>query len=448
MLDLYDFEFDNYNNPSVIQELYVGETQFIKEFINTISKARAPYVGKPQRPINEYKEDFLLIGRMIADHFGFYDASFAVIFDRSKNAFTYPITRTYDLNVRAAKPTFVKDTGLKLDSHQNLCTMICVTSGIWFDKRFTDREIVAAILHEIGHSFTLQSNNITPMIQIYAIVLLVSTINNIILHIASGNMNAIPKDIFNIVFSSNKGKEITLYLEKQLAKSPIAPILGALNISASVIIGVYQQMIKELKYIIRPINNIANIPYAVFIAILKLITKPFTSFERSEEYLSDSFAVMYGLGPELSSFLSKLDLSSSPSGVYLEEIGSKIPVVSAMYQMTNIPILLIMNSVDTHPSTPARMNKIINELEKELKDSSLSPKTKDVIRRQIKDINKVKEEMITPSKKCNADAVKRLWFSYIQNDLSDNLEDYYTDIEARNKYLKEAADPLNRINII
>ena len=81
--------------PLFIDEAYVGETKFIKDFIELIHEARAPYIGKFKKPIKGNKT-LIKIGDMIAKEFGFYSVDFWVPFDSSMNAFTYPITLSTD----------------------------------------------------------------------------------------------------------------------------------------------------------------------------------------------------------------------------------------------------------------------------------------------------------------------------------------------------------------
>ena len=176
----------------MLDELYVGETPFISKLINAVSKAREPYVGKLKKPIKGNK-DFIKIGDMIAEEFGFHAVTFMVPYDVSMNAFTYPITMAIDKSVSDIKPKFFADHGLKYDkSTSQLCIIVAVTAGVWFNEDFSDREVVAAMLHEIGHSFVLQSERMISIIESNRICILVNLLYSIILTLIGALKNPNP----------------------------------------------------------------------------------------------------------------------------------------------------------------------------------------------------------------------------------------------------------------
>ena len=435
---MIDLELLIENNEEILNELYVGETPFIKKLINEISKARAPYVGKLKKPIKGNK-DFIKIGDMIAEEFGFKSVTFMVPYDTSMNAFTYPITRSIDKSVYGIEPKFVKGKGLKYNN-SGLSTIVAVTSGVWFNSDFTDREIVAAIMHEIGHSFVLQSERMIDIIEINRLSLITLLVYQIFIDLYTFNIGHIPEDIKTIVNSSDSGKEIINQVARECANNPLFFGFNGISAITEYITGVISNLFKEIGALIGGLMNIMAIPSALLSKLFSIITKPDISVSRSQEYLSDSFATMYGLGPEISSFLGKIEYSPSASGSHVEKIVSSIPIIGALQESLKIPVLMIMNGITVHPSTPARMNKIIEELNKELNDSDLNPKTKEEIKKNIKDLEKIKDDFVNSTKtsKYNAEMVKRAWVSFINNkgEINDDLESYYTDLESRNKYVK------------
>lgn len=426
----------NYTN--VLDEAYAGETQFIKDFIELISKARAPYVGKMKKPIKGNK-DFIKIGEMLADEFGFYSVDFSVPFDLSMNAFTYPITMSIDKSIVDVKPKFIKDKGFKYDQISKMCIIVAVTAGVWFNEKFTDREIVAAILHEIGHSFVLQSERMVDIIEANRLSIAYSVINQIIIHLATLQFYNIPSDIKLLMNTSNRGREIINKVNKELANNPLFAPLNGISTVFNYLSTSVMQVFREILSLTMA-NKILSLPFAVINKIFSVFSKPAIAASRSQEYLSDSFATTYGLGPEITSFLMKIEFDPGAYGIYTEKLISKIPILGALHKSLDIPVLLLSNSISTHPSTPARINKILEELNKELKDSDLSPKTKQAVKENIKQLEKIKNECATPpdKKKYDAEMVQRLWISFITNkgEIPDDLETYYTDLNVRDKYVK------------
>ena len=171
------------NTNNVIQELYVGETEFISRLIEEVSKAREPYVGKMKKPIKGNK-DFIKIGDMIAEEFGFHSVTFMVPYDTSMNAFTHPITMNIDDSITEKKPKFLNGKGLYYNPEVGkLCIIVAVTAGCWFNPDFSDREIVASILHEIGHSFVTQSKRMIDIVETNRLTIAYTVVYQMILKI-------------------------------------------------------------------------------------------------------------------------------------------------------------------------------------------------------------------------------------------------------------------------
>lgn len=430
--------FKNINEYDILNELYVGETKFIKEFTELVSTARAPYIGKMKRPINGNK-DFIKIGDMIAEEFGFHSVSFTVPFDKSTNAFTYPITMSIDETIVDKKPRFFNNIGLKYDkANSRLCILVAVTAGVWFSKEFTDREVVAAILHEIGHSFVLQSERTIDIIEASRLGLAFSLYYQIIMDIFTLNIIGVKQDIDTIKNTTVKGKEHQKKVEEILAKHPLFAGVKSVN---QWLTGTFMGLFNEVFALAGGFMKILSIPFAALNKLLEVFNKPGIAIGRSQEYLSDSFATMYGFGPDISSFLVKIEYSDASAGTKVDKILNKMPIIGALHASLDIPLLLMSNSCATHPSTPARINKILDELKKELKNSDLDPKTKKAVERNIEDLEKIKNECANPekSKNFNAQYVRKKWMAYLinKNETPNELEDYYTDLETRDKYVRK-----------
>lgn len=441
-------------NDDILNELYVGETPFIKKLLDEVSKARAPYVGKHKKPINGNK-DFIKIGDMIAKEFGFHAVTFTVPFDTSMNAFTYPITMAMDKSVVGTKPKFFKDHGLKYDeSTGKLCILVAVTAGVWFNEKITDREVVAAILHEIGHSFVLQSERLVDIVESNRLAILVGTIYRLIFKLIlviqdPRHLVTLPNDIKNIMRSSNKGREMINTVEKELADHPL---FAGMKSVKDYIVGHLFNLLRDMIGLITTMANVIAIPFAAINKLFYKSSQQDYAIGRSQEYLSDSFATMYGFGPEISSFLLKITYDNGSAGLALDKLTSSIPIIGALKETLNIPVYLLSVGMTTHPSTPARITKILEELNKELKNSDLDPKTKEAIKKNIADMERIKEECTAPlkEKKFDAEMVKRMWISFLmgKGDPVNDYETYYTDLETRDKYVRENLDLLMEYDLL
>lgn len=453
MIDNFDLYMDLLEKINLEQtffnELYVGETPFIVELTKAISEARAPYIGKPKKPIKGNK-DFIKIGDMIAKEFGFYSVTFTVPFDISMNAFTYPITYSFDKSIVNIKPKFFKDHGLKYDSSANqLCILVAVTAGVWFNETFTDREVVAAILHEIGHSFALQSERMVSIIETVRIIMLFTEIFNIINDLLVPNPKknksiSFTGHVKTILTSTNKGKEIINQVSRKLATDPHFKMFNNVSVIINWATKIVIQVAKEILNLISGIGPIIAVPFAALLKIFPVVSHV-AGINRSQEFLSDSFATMYGMGPEISSFLVKIELDPKNSGSFIDTALTKIPIIGALHKTLTIPYLYIADSINSHPSTPARIKKIINELNQELNNSDLDKKTKKAVQDNIKELEKIQSEIETkPTKIRNGKDVKRMWLSFLSKNgnIDSDIEKYYTDLSARDQYVKEAYDQL------
>lgn len=306
-----------------------------------------------------------------------------VPFDTSLNAFTYPVTMSFDTSVRSIKPKFNMKSGMSHERINNLSTIIAVTAGVWFNKEFTDREVAGAILHEVGHNFVMQNDRLVEIIEAQKLLIIFEAAYNVFMNIIKSSKdsivnkqqytnNSIQIILGNLLYNTNAGKQIIIAINKEIEDNPIFYMYSNVSETLSAI---YIQFIKEISAITYK-NKLLSIPIAMIEWLKNMMLKPFTDSRRSQEYLSDSFATMYGLGAEISSFLTKIEYNPSAQGSIIEKIINKTPVIGALNQSLNIPVLLIMNSVSTHPSTLARIKKIKDELNKELNNSDLSPSTK------------------------------------------------------------------------
>lgn len=434
LLEEDEFEFLN--------ELYVGETSFINDLTEEVSRARSPYIGKTKRPIKGNK-DFIRIGDMIAEEFGFASVTFIVPYDLSMNAYTYPITNSMGKSSSKARPKFTNGSGFKYDV-SGLHILVAVTAGVWYSEEFTDREVVAAMLHEIGHSFVSQSEDMAKLEETTRLAYVILRFYNLFIDIFTLNPNVIGQDIKEIFMSSNKGKEIMNKVTRQCANNSLFSAFNNISYIGEYVKGTVKNIFVELSSFMSGYTYMAMIPTEIVNKIFAILFRPyrlFKSLNRSQEYLSDSFANMYGLGPELSSFLGKIEYNPSATGSKVEKITSTTPVLGALNEVMKVPLLMVMHGTSTHPSTPARMSKMIDELNKELKNSDLNPKAKEELKKDIKELEKIKDEFVSLSKSsdCDAEMVKRAWSAFISSntdELNNAVEKHLTDLETRNKYMR------------
>ena len=154
-----------------LNEMYFGKTPNLLSLEDLIGKFRKKYdKSKPMSNMADYREmirDPILnkIARLIADSFGFCEAVITLARDNTINAYTltFPVTDKGALGNNGAQINeknrkgviIVNNDGFFFDKRKfptNI--LVCIDIGLIFSRQLTEPEIVAVLLHEIGHSFS------------------------------------------------------------------------------------------------------------------------------------------------------------------------------------------------------------------------------------------------------------------------------------------------------
>ena len=135
-----------------INEVYFGKTPEIMAIENQLDKFRRNYMGKYLIMGVNNDPDLIRLNRMFENQFGFGCFSLNIVTQMIENAFTMPIDMRYDVfntnkNLIANKNTF------KFNKDADYTCIVCIFSGLIFNPAYTTEEIMACILHEIGHNF-------------------------------------------------------------------------------------------------------------------------------------------------------------------------------------------------------------------------------------------------------------------------------------------------------
>ena len=111
--------------------------------------------------------------------------------------------------------------------------------------------------------------------------------------------------------------------------------------------------------------------------------------QRIDERFADSFATMYGYGPELNTVLTKISVNKQYEGI---ENLRHIPIVNIFVGLNNIRSSVMDRGVRglDHPSIQRRMDNTITQLEYDLNRAELSPKKKKEIQAML---DKAKADM-------------------------------------------------------
>ena len=398
-----------------LNELYIGRKP-IEPLQNQFTIIRNKLKGKPFSLSMNTDKDVLKFNRMVEKLFGFSSFALNISPNQTINAYTWGTTvfkSKEELKRMINSLKASANTGFYHDSSSGLVTGICTLNiGLINCSDFTDEEIIACILHEIGHNFF---EAVTDKDCVYSLVFKIVKV-----------LSDINRKINNNIIT---GKEINSDVIKQDVDN---------TIKSFDLIGQLSNVFTKIK------NRIFSIPHAITNTaknVMKYMSSKFfresmednmrrTRFAYTNEKFADSFAVMYGYGTELHSFLQKI------TDYYVKELNIKQnrnSVVIAYkvfdYMLTNA-LLYMLNLMDEHPSDLARIKVSIEYLKRELAKEGLDPKVKLELMKQINDMQKLIDDYINFPKDEDNIAIIRAYYKELYRRFGGDRREQDTDNKA------------------
>lgn len=366
---------------SIIQEVQF-ENSKITQIEKLVGELRSSCINE-NYPASKINTNPLVkeISELFEQAFGFNSFQLSVDHSKFPNAYTVPMSSSVD-SWNYKKCVKRTNEGLQFTPLAKANVVGVITTGLFLDDAYSDREIVAILLHEIGHNFSDSINNTLGIFSNFKKILLIP---NLIIH---------PHNLSNkvrgsvIKFNKNMRENYTSLVDSYNAVKMVIGtanyVVMTLNRGISLIPHLaVSNLIKNLNGIIMQIvrNPIAIITNTIL-----------NFFGKEDEYTSDSFAAMYGYGVELSSALLKMErhnatpvdtaLKSSPIGAaYLAVLVESVDFINQLFS-------------DNHPATAKRLLNVLDTLEKELNKDYINPKLKKETKKEIDEIKKlINEEM-------------------------------------------------------
>lgn len=386
----------------LLNEVYTGKIPEVLSIEEKIRKARQKYLVSGNNRWEEIKgttndKDIDAIGKEIAKTFGFYSCVLLVYPDVEPNAGTSPIT--YAIDMIPEEHVIPYKGGYKYDNKLKYCTFIMTTTAVFCNPDYTDAEITAILLHEVGHNF-IMTKKICLTYKSFR-----DTYELLKMAEKAGQLTAAGKADLEAYekYYTIKGKENTnnelrneyidvddstaRYTEKQFTKqskstnifNAIVAFFGQLDF------GIFDALSKS--FVILFVNS--NVDKEMNGLTEELIR------HRSMEYLADSFAAVYGYGPELSSGLYKLETGKNR----ILDIARFLPWTALFKKILQVPYISSIYLIADHPNSIARMNNILNNLKAEVKKEKLDDKTKQCLLENIAQIEELQKEITSYQKK-------------------------------------------------
>lgn len=385
-MGIFYSKYDYYNKVpigyNVINEVYFGDSKELSEIQDQISILRRRYYGQSKyfNKINT-DPDMLELNRMIEKFFGFKTFSLTLEEETAYNAYTFPVSSTLDAPI-GDKIIETTNTGYRFKKEYGLNAITVMNSSLFLSTDFTDREIMAILLHEIGHSFGTGLAQNSTFCGLYSKLLaLINVIASIITLDIRGlsSTTNITREWYNKTTEKIKREHPELNNVFHFLKG-IEGLLSGIMLNIVVISSVTNT-------IINPISIFISVIYRNVVNLIKHPQKIIkVLFGYKQEVVSDNFATIYGYGPDLASGLNKMH--EKGAGVLSLEVINQAPIIGHLYDLFSLPIDRICSYLDEHPSTPARCDNQLRYLKKELNKQSMDPKMKKQINSDIERLEK------------------------------------------------------------
>ena len=377
-------------NTNILNEAYFGSKP-VEKILNQLSIARKKYLTNDKLfQDKRYETDIntdpevMKLNKLFEDTFGFKSFGLYVYNTAIINAYTIsPGYRIDSGNLIDKLKSSSK--GFSYDKKDNISCIVTIYSGMFCNADYTDREILAIILHEIGHNFTPAIDPITnafylPTRFVYYII----TITDFILLLS--NTDIYIKQLFS---GTNFSLEAYNKLNEKINKN-FPELKNAINFFTK-----YFKMFKDLYsdlmqafHAIFVLSNPLGFTIKILYGVISNLNNIILLFPRHrDEKIADSFATMYGYGADLSSALNKFEKNN----LIISGAITNSPIIGSIYNLCMIPTEFIAYLLDEHPTTIARINNQLDYCKSEFSNANLDPKLEREIQQNIRDL----ENLIT-----------------------------------------------------
>ena len=441
-----------------IQEAYYGKTPGIMECYEAFSKFRSKYVtqtGMRYRPTINRDDDLIEFNRCMEREFGFSNFELYVINSTQMNAYTRYITSAhFEHPKQALRKT---KEGIKYDPSAKLTCIVSIYTGLLLRPEFTDGEVFAIILHEIGHNFQeALSDNITALTVSGWVMAYIWAIVSLVLGDPSGIRDLLKDNLFGKLIKSIH----TLAAKISRDKGMLGGVIGYFSTFGHVIKDAFESIGQAITGLV-PFSGLAlaisQLPSRFFALIFN---KPMAASRIMGEYSADSFPVMYGFGPEMASGLAKMGNARGTLG--FADAAVENSFLNTYYQFNMLPAYVILGLFDEHPTTLARVKGVLEKSIHELESEDIDPKLKKQLLAEAKktqdtfnDIYEKAQKMDKSQKQVLYNAVSAWIYNQTGSDAKQWAKDMFDLHADADKNIKNASVyddrpsiPISRVKLI
>lgn len=283
---------------------------------------------------------------------------------------TYPSSRI--LNPEAHVAQYGQNSKGFYDTDHRMELFIEMDQVMFTGAKMTAAEAVAVLLHETGHNFDFSPWTIVNIWYCYFMMII-----NIINYGAQGNTMGVYKQAKELLLSPLKmttpGRYIRTFLAHwvDMAMNIIPPI--------GTVVRIIGMTIGDASKFIAGLIGITMFPFAlgmnlILAPYMYLITLP----SRKRETFADTFCASYGYASEQLSALNKL------MGYMAHGNWKFGPFSKLVYDLTQARQAMLQDCGSSHGSNQRRAMLMLDKLDKDAKDPSLSPEARKAVEAEVR----------------------------------------------------------------
>lgn len=431
-----------------LNEVYYGKTKNLIEAEKLLAQVKADYDGDYYNVANVMVDErYKKMQDLIAKEFGLKNFYLYAEPVKEINAMTLPLSWAIECmpTCRLNKNLIVDKKGMRFREEAGLSIETDIYSGLLLNPNYSAGEIIGIILHEIGHNF--QSVIDDTMFYLTDATHMTTLLRIIISDIMRGWPVDAVMDALTPITASNFIKNISIEIDRALMG--IDWIRFILNIYSNI-----AGRVKSAKYmIIRIINSImgfvaianpAMIIKQIVQGVIETILDP---LGYRGEQIADSFATIYGYGPELSSALMRMQTEHDFGDNYEKVLNKSIfgQILRTGYGV----VLLSVTVLDVHPNAVERCLAQVRYLKAELDKGKMSPELRRDIKRQIDQIeDNLEDIMSNPNLEERWDIFRYAYATAIYNSGGDFRHNTFMGKDINKNIQKRYDSPKNKIRLI
>ena len=347
------------SNTQILRESFFGGSKELKQAEKLIEQLIV--VAEKNRSNAKFKlsecETNKKLEKTLAKQFGVQSVNIHWMMSPIATLYTRPYITSFSGISEYYNRKNYKNTKVFKNSEKQI--YISSNDGFLLDVGLTPEEILATLLHEIGHNFDTTALRIITGMPVFWYSIIISNYGAAIDKIRDEILRKFDK-------ISKPFMQMMLLITKEMSfLSPIERIVKLMKNGFTA-----PTMIQSEKY-----RN----------TVLAIFGTSFAGY--GGERFSDSFAASYGYGVPLNSALAKIDKFYS-EGTFYGTVVNNIPVVNCIYSFAYIFNNICRSIMAVHPDNGIRMKSTINKLKRDLNDPSVDKQLKKVI---IKDLETLEQ---------------------------------------------------------